>query len=396
MARKYFSGLTKNTFLLTLTSFFADISTEMLYPVIPIFLTQFLGAGGAIVGLVEGVATATQYIQMGISGYVSDKLQKRKALAVGGYLLAAVSKPLIGLSTVWQGVLRARFLDRLGTGTRSAPRYALVAQSADEKNRGKAFGLEGLGDNFGAFAGPLIAVLLLFYLKVEIHEIFYLAAIPGLLAVIMVINVREKGDGVKSKYRIDANFKNFPVAYWKYLAVIALFGIGNLSSAFMILQTRNAGVPLITTILIYAVFNLIAAAASYPAGFLSDKLGRKSVLLTSFVVFLLALMGFAVSKNVFVIIGLFALYGVYQGIFRTVGNVFASDFVSEGLRASAIGVFNMTVGVTSLIASLTAGLIYDKIGHATVFATAAIFVFLGISGLLLLSEKNFLDIHRSR
>src|SRR6266404_91990 len=161
--RKYFRGLTKNTFLLALTSLFADISTEMLYPVIPIFLTQYLGATGSIVGLVEGIAVAAQYIQMGISGYISDKLHKRKSIALIGYILAALSKPLIGLSTVWQGVLGARFLDRIGTGTRSAPRYALVAESANENSRGKAFGLEGLGDNLGAFLGPLLAVALIFY-----------------------------------------------------------------------------------------------------------------------------------------------------------------------------------------------------------------------------------------
>lgn len=388
MARKYFSGLTKNTFLLTFTSLFADISTEMLYPVVPIFLTQYLGATGAIVGLIEGVANATQYIQMGISGYISDKLHKRKIIAVAGYTLAALSKPLIGLSQVWQGVLGARFLDRFGTGTRSAPRYALVAGSADEKDRGKAFGLEGLGDNLGAFLGPLLAIALLFYFKVQIREIFYLAIIPGLLAVIMVLFVREKGDGVKMKYKLDTNTKNFPASYWKYLGVIALFGIGNISSSFMILQTRNVGVPLIITILIYALFNLVAAAASYPAGFLSDKLGRRGVLLVSFILFLFALMGFAVTKNVFVIAGLFALYGVYQGIFRAVGNAYASDFVPPALRASSIGWFNMTVGLSGLIASVTAGLIYDHIGHATVFATAAIFVFLGSMFLISLKPEG--------
>lgn len=359
----------------------------MLYPVIPIFLTTYLGVGGAIVGIVEGVATATQYIQMGVSGYISDRFHNHKTLAVIGYTIAAFSKPLIGLSRVWQGVLGARFLDRLGTGTRSAPRYSLVAQSASEENRGKAFGLEGFGDNLGAFLGPLLAIALLFYFKIEIHEIFYLAFIPGILAVAMVFFVSGKEDGIKAKYKLDLNLKGFPQAYWKYLGVIALFGIGNISSSFMILQTKNVGVPLIITILIYAFFNLVAALASYPAGFLSDKLGRKSVLLVAFTVFLLSLLGFSATRNVFVIAGLFALYGIYQGIFRAVGNAYASDFVPQELRASAIGWFNMTVGITGLIASVTAGQIYDRIGPATVFASAAIFVFLGSSLLLFLKER---------
>lgn len=389
MSKKYFSGLTRNTFLLTFTSLFADISTEMLYPVIPTFLTQNLHVGGSIVGLIEGVATATQYIQQGVSGWFSDKLGKRKIIAVAGYTLAAFSKPLIGLSTVWQGVLFGRFLDRFGTGTRSAPRYALVAESADENSRGKAFGLEGAGDNLGAFLGPLLAILLLFYFKIPIREIFYLAIIPGLLAVIMVLFVTEKQrNQVKAKVKLDTNFKNFPAAYWKYLGVIGLFGLGNISSSFMILQTRNIGVPLIFTILIYALFNLVAALASYPAGTLSDKLGRKKIMLISFLLFLVTLSGFAVTKNVFVIALLFALYGIYQGIFRSVGNAYAGDFVPAQLRASGIGWFNTTVGLSALVASITAGQLYDRVSHASVFIFAAIFVTLGTLLLTFLRKKD--------
>lgn len=387
MAKKYFSGLTKNTFLLALTSFFGDISTEMLYPVLPIFLTQYLGATGSIVGLVEGIAIASQYIQMGISGYISDKLHKRKNIALIGYIVAAISKPLIGFSTAWQGVLAARFLDRIGTGTRSAPRYALIAESADEKSRGKAFGLDGLGDNLGAFLGPLIAVALIFYFKVQIKQIFYLALIPGLIAVILILFVKEKGDGIKVKYKLDTNFKNFPKSYWRYIAVIGLFGLGNISSSFMILQTRNIGVPIITTILIYAFFNLVAALSSYPAGYLSDKLGRKSILLVSFIAFFVALIGFALTRNVFVIALLFALYGIYQGIFRAVGNAFAADFVKQEHRASGIGWFNTTVGISGLVASILAGVIYDKIGHPAVFLTAAVFVLAGCLFLAFLNQS---------
>src|SRR5947209_7482007 len=169
--RKYFSGLSANTFLLAFSSLFADISSEMLYPVLPLFLTQTLGASASIVGLVEGIAQATQNIVQGLSGWVSDKLKQRKPIALIGYALAAVAKPLIGLSTAWPGVLGARSLDRLGTGTRSAPRDALVAASADEASRGKAFGLEGAGDNLGAFLGPLLALALLALFAVELSSI---------------------------------------------------------------------------------------------------------------------------------------------------------------------------------------------------------------------------------
>src|SRR5260221_3975049 len=184
--KKYFSGLSRNTFLLALASLFADISTEMLYPVLPIYLTQVLQANGSTVGLIEGIATATQNIVQGFSRWLSDTLQESKPIALAGYLLAAISKPLIGLSATWEQVLGARFLDRLGTGTRSAPRDALIASSANEDHRGKAFGLEGIGDNLGAFLGPVIAVILLFSLHFQIRSIFYLAIIPGLLAVCMI------------------------------------------------------------------------------------------------------------------------------------------------------------------------------------------------------------------
>ena len=238
------------------------------------------------------------------------------------------------------------------------------------------------------FLGPILAVILLFYFKIPIRNIFYLAVIPGLLAVIMILFVREKPGEFKSKYKLDVNIHNLPKSYWKYLGVTALFGIGNISSSFMILQTRNIGVPLIGTILIYAVFNLIAAAVSFPSGILSDRFGRKNVLLISFFVFLIALVGFSVTHNFVVIAVLFVLYGAYQGIFRTVGKAFAADFVPQELRAGGIGLYNATIGISGLVASITAGQLYDRIGHPVVFLTAAVFVGLGSIFLSLLRIDN--------
>ncbi len=381
--KKYFSGLSRNTFLLALASLFSDISTEMLYPVLPIFLTQNLGAGGSVVGLIEGIATATQNIVQGFSGYLSDKLQKRKPIAVVGYICAAISKPLIGLSSSWGGVLGARFLDRMGSGIRSAPRDALVAASADEKNRGKAFGLEGVGDNLGAFLGPIVAVGLLFILHFPIRSIFYLAIIPGLLAVGMILFVKEKHVVVQAKAKLDISVNKFPKGYWKYLLVTGLFGIGNSSNAFLILQTKNIGVPLELTILIYAVYNLVAALISYPSGALSDIFGRKNILLLSFLIFVATYLGFAFTKNIFIVGGLFILYGCFQGIFRSVGKAFASDFVPQSLRASSIGWYSATIGITGLVASLVAGQLWDKVNHSSVFIYGAFFAVIGTLALLL-------------
>jgi MFS family permease len=384
LRHRYFAGLSRNTFVLACASLFADISTEMLYPVLPVFLTQILSASGSVVGLIDGVAQATQNIVQGLSGWLSDKLQRRKPIALAGYLLAAIAKPLMGLSTSWPGVLGGRFLDRLGTGARSAPRDALVASSADEEHRGKAFGLEGIGDNLGAFLGPLLAVGLLMALHVDLRAVFYLALVPGLLAVLMIVLVTERPVAVAAKAKLDVGVRQFPSAYWKYLLVTALFGIGNSSNAFLILQTQAIGASLEATILVYAAFNLVAALISYPAGFLSDRWGRRDILLASFLIFFVAYLGFALTGNVFLIAALFVFYGLYQGIFRTVGKALATDFVPERLRASGVGWYNTTVGLLGLVASIAAGLLWDHVGHGAVFLFGAAFAVVGSIALLMM------------
>jgi MFS family permease len=382
--RRYLAGLSRNTFLLALSSLFADISTEMLYPVLPVFLTQTLGVGGSVVGLVEGIATATQNVAQGFSGALSDKLQRRKSIALAGYLLAALAKPLMGVATAWPGVLSGRFLDRLGAGTRSAPRDALVAASVDEANRGRAFGLEGLGDNAGAFLGPLVAVALLIWLGLDIRMIFYLAIIPGLLAFVMVLLVEERPIEVSAKAKIDVGLWRFPKPYWKFLAAMALFGIGNSSNAFLILQTKDIGASLTATILVYAGFNLVAALISYPAGFLSDRLGRRNLLLMAFAIFVVTYLGFALSRHVVVIAVLFVLYGLFQGTLRAVGKALASDLVPAELRASGVGWYNAVVGVCGLVASLVGGLLWDSVGHASVFLLGAGFAVIACVALVAL------------
>jgi MFS family permease len=382
--QRYFVGLSRNTFLLACTSLFADISTEMLYPILPVFLTQTLKASGSVVGLIDGFAQATQNIVQGFAGTLSDKLQRRKPIALVGYFLAAIGKPLMGLATVWQVVFAGRLLDRFGAGTRSAPRDALIASSVSEENRGRAFGLEGVGDNAGAFLGPLFAVFLLYWVHVGIRSVFYLAVIPGLLAFLLVLLVKETPVSVAAKAKIDVSLRQFPTAYWKYLLVTALFGLGNSSNAFLILRTQDIGASLELTILIYAAFNLVAALISYPAGSFSDSWGAKNVVLVSFIIFLIGYLGFALTQNVVLIAGLFAFYGLFQGIFRTAGKAMASSFVPDSLRASGIGWYNTTVGVLQLIASLVAGALWDHVGHVAVFYYGAAFAVVGALALWLL------------
>jgi MFS family permease len=381
---KYFSGLSKSTFLLAFASLFSDISTEMLYPVLPVFLTQTFNATGAIVGLVDGFAQAVQNLVQGFSGTLSDKLQKRKPIALAGYFLSAISKPLMGVAAIWEQLFAARLLDRLGAGTRSAPRDALVAASADAEHRGKAFGLEGFGDNAGAFLGPLIALLLLYPLHMNMRSIFYLALLPGLLAFCMVLLVKEGLAETGAKTKIDINFRQYPKAYWRYLIATAVFGLGNSSNAFLILRTQDASGALGITILIYAAFNLVAALISYPAGFLSDRSGRKHVLLTGIAIFTAAYLGFALTRNVTVLAALFAAYGLYQGIFRAVGKALAADLVPAHLRAGGVGWYSSALGLLQLAASLVAGLLWDRVGHASVFLYGAAFGALGFLALFVL------------
>jgi MFS family permease len=385
---RYFAGLSRDAFLLAVASLFSDVSTEMLYPVLPVFLTQTLHASGSIVGLIDGFAQAVQNIVQGFSGTLADRLRRRKPIALAGFLLSAISKPLMGLATAWPALFGARLLDRLGAGTRSAPRDALVAASVSEENRGRAFGLEGAGDNAGAFLGPLVTVLLLYALAVDIRTVFYLALIPGLLAVVMVLLVSERRTADRAESKVDIGFRQFPRDYWKFLLVTALFGLGNSSNAFLILQTQDIGASLSATILIYAAYNLVAALISYPAGWLSDHWGRKDVLLVCFVVFLIAQLGFALTRNVPLIAALFAFYGIYQGIFRAVGKAFAASFVPEELRASGVGWFSSTVGLLQLVASVVAGVLWDRVAHQAVFYYGAFFAAVGTIALLLLIPQT--------
>ena len=317
----------------------------------------------------DGIAQATQNIVQGFSGALSDKLQRRKPVALAGYLLAAVAKPLMGLATVWQGVFGARLLDRLGAGTRSAPRDALIASSVEEKDRGRAFGLEGIGDNAGAFLGPLLAVFLL-YVAAYWHTRHLLSgADSGSLAFLMVLLVKERPVAVAAKAKIDISLRQFPKTYWRYLLATALFGIGNSSNAFLILRTQDIGASLETTILIYAGVQSGGSVDFLSGGVPFRQMGPEKHPARLVPYFPSSPISALPSrKTVLLIAALFVFYGMYQGIFRAVGKALASDFVPEHLRASGIGWYSTTVGLLQLVASVVAGLLWDRIGHGGVFS----------------------------
>ncbi len=382
------SGLTPSSYLLALTSFFADMSTEMLYPVLPVFLTDVLKTPVEIVGLIEGLATGVQYGMQGVSGWLADRIHRPKTIALIGFALNAIGKPVIGLAVSWPLALAGRLIDRFGAGSRSAPRDALIAASVDEEHRGRAFGLEGLGDNGGAFLGPMLAILLLYVFHVDLRSIFYFAFIPGLLAFLMIVFVRVRA-GVRVKSDIASvpaplSGTYFSPVYRKYLLVTALFGIGNSTNAFLILRTKNAGVPLFATILLYAFFNLIAALISFPAGSLSDRIGRKKLLVLCFAIFALVYLGFSLSVNVALLAFCFLLYGVYSGVYRAVGKTFVTDIVPQEHRASSIGWYSAVIGITGFIASAVGGWLWTNIAPPATFLYGVIFSVAAIPALLYL------------
>ena len=244
------SGLSRDTYLLSLTSLLADSSTEMLYPVLPFFITQVLGSSAGTLCGIEGVAGATQYLSQGPSGWLSDRLTSRRPLAAAGYLVAALAKPVLGSADSWPQALAGRVADRLGSGTRSAPRNAMIAASAVGDARGRAFGLEGFGDNLGALIGPLLCLLFIFTLQFPIRSVFYLALVPGLAAFFLVLLVRDRRPDQERDRAGRGKVRELPSGYWKYLLATGLFGLGNSTNALLILRAQNIGLSLETTILV--------------------------------------------------------------------------------------------------------------------------------------------------
>jgi MFS family permease len=378
-------GMNRNIALLTLTSLCADISTEMIYPVLPFFLTGVLRAPATVLGLIEGVAEGIQYGIQGPAGWLADRTGRKKPLGAIGYTLAAIGKPIIGLALVWPIALLGRALDRLGAGIRSAPRDALIAGSAARGHRALAFGFEGVGDHAGAFMGPLIALLLISVLQLPMRGIFLLAFIPGALALLLFLLVRERrqdsdrsagqeGDEVPARHRDRSSSARLSLqaadpAYWRYLLVTALFGVGNSTNAFLLLRLQGIGAVFTTTLLVYALFNLVAALVSAPAGALADHLGSpKWVLFGCFLLFAVVYLGFALGK------------------------AYAADLVPAAVRASGLGWYATVVGLSSLVASLVGGWLWTNVAPAATFVYGAAFALVaGLALALLIPGRRRAD-----
>jgi len=339
--RKATSGITKNVIGISLVSFFNDIASEMIYPIVPIFLTTVLGAPVTIVGLIEGIAESTASILRVFSGWFSDKFKNRKPFMVAGYALSALSKLLIAISLHWSVVMGGRFLDRFGKGVRTSARDALLAENCDASCRGRVFGFHRAIDTMGALVGPLVALVLLQMFNDNIRLIFFLAVIPAVVGVILLIafvkDIRKEQntvDAVPPSLRGVKLSRDFKI----FLLVSAVFAVGNSSDAFLILRAQNLGFSLGLTIVVYTVFNAAYALTSFPAGILSDRIGQKKVLLYGFCLFAVIYSLFGIVTEAVYLWILFPLYGLYMALTEGIGKAYISHLTDKNYTGTTYGV----------------------------------------------------------
>jgi len=363
-------GVSRNVFVLSWVSFAADVSSEMLYPILPIFMTTTLGAPVALVGVIEGIAEGTAGTSKVASGWWSDRLPRRRPVVALGYALSVLGKLLLALSFVWPQALFARFFDRLGKGTRTAPRDALIADSTDAGSMGRSFGFHRGLDTLGAVLGPLMGLALIAALGEDrLRPIFFVALAPALASVALVALARERKRRVAAHgepLRLD--FSGAPSRYWMFLGVSMLFAFGNSSDAFLLLRARDLGLGLMAVVLAYALYNTAYALLAYPAGIAADRVGAHRVLTGGFAVFGVVYLGFAMAGGGGAVWPLFAGYGVVMAMTEGVGRALISDVAPAERRGAFLGLYHTAIGLSAVVASVLAGVLWDQVGPATPFA----------------------------
>jgi MFS family permease len=381
-----FSGITGNVLVLGLVSFFTDVSSEMIYPLLPLFLTGALGAGPAYLGAIEGVAESTASLLKLLSGVVSDRSRGRKGLVLFGYSLSALMRPLIGSAVSPLMVLLIRTGDRVGKGIRTSPRDALIADSVLPEVRGKAYGFHRSMDHAGALVGPLIATGLLAYFVIDVRQVFWLAALPGLVAVLLIVwKLREveRTHPAAAPVRLSL----LPAgALRRYLLILFLFTLGNSSDAFLLLKAGTLGVPAFRIPLLWAYFHLVKMLASMPFGSLSDRVGRRGVIVAGWCVYSLSYLGYAFATSELHIWLLFAFYGLFYGLTEGVEKAFLADMADPAQRGAAFGWYNFAVGAGAFPASLLFGLIWQRAGGVAPFIFGAALSALAAALLMLLVQ----------
>lgn len=366
-----------NIWFLTIGSFLTDVSSEMLTNLIPLFLYNVLGVQTSIIGLIDGVAETTASLVKIYSGALSDKLGRRKPLTVAGYALSTLAKPFLYFATTWGWVLGVRFTDRVGKGIRTAPRDALLAGSARSDQRGLAFGLHRAGDTAGAFTGLAIAALIIWLtqsgaaqLTRHTFQIVVLASIIPAIAAVLVLAL-----GVKEVRAAGKNGSSLPALSWKgfdnrfraFLVVVVLFTLGNSSDSFIILRAEDRGLSVLQIMGMLMTFNAVYSLLAGPLGSLSDRIGRRRLMLTGWTIYALVYLGLALSHTGAQIWALFGIYGIYYALTEGVAKALVADIVPQEQRGTAYGLFNAAIGITALPASLIAGILWQTISPAAPF-----------------------------
>ena len=386
------SGLTRNVTFLGVVSGLTDISSEMLYPIVPVFLTTVLGAPMQVVGLIEGVAEATASLLKIAGGRLSDRFGKRKPFVVAGYSLSAVSKPLLALAAGWHFVLFSRFLDRVGKGLRTSARDALIADSIDKEHWGKAFGFHRAMDTLGAALGPLAALLIINSMpadKPDYRFIFMAAFVPAVLGVFVLLYfVREAATASKAPGPSPAARTPMTSDFKVFLFLYAIFALGNSSDVFLIMKAKDLGFTLTHVILAYTGYNLVYALLAAPAGWLSDRLGKIKTMAFGFLVFAAVYLGFALADKPWMVWLLFALYGFYGAFNEGIAKAVVSHLSAGDNRASAMGYFQGAMGFLAFFASAMAGLLWDRLSPAAPFVAGAACAFVSMSALMIWTHKR--------
>lgn len=372
--------------ILGFVSMLMDISSEMIHSLLPLFMVGPLGASVFMVGLIEGVAESTALIVKVFSGALSDYLGKRKGLAVFGYALGAFSKPLFAIAPVIGVVLTARFLDRIGKGIRGAPRDALVADITPAEIRGAAFGLRQSLDTVGAFLGPLLAVGLMLLWANDFRAVFWVAVIPGLMAVALLffgLREPEHHQTAKRSNPIQReNLKRLSASYWWVVGIGAVFALARFSEAFLVLRAMQGGVPVALVPLVMVAMNVIYALSAYPFGNLSDRMSHKKLLALGLIVLICADLVLAMNDHWSVVLAGVALWGIHLGITQGLLATMVADTAPADLRGTAYGFFNLVSGLAMLVASVLAGLLWDRLGTSFTFYAGATFCIVALIGLV--------------
>ncbi|MFA5117765.1 MAG: MFS transporter [Candidatus Omnitrophota bacterium] len=357
-----------NIIVLGITSLLIDISSEMVYPLLPVYLVTTLGASPAILGVIEGIAESLASLLKVFSGYFSDKIKQRKPFTILGYSGSAIGKIFLVISTGWGYVLWGRIIDRLGKGIRTAPRDALIADSAPDGKKGAAFGLHRAMDTLGATTGVILAYFLIVNYKGDFKNVFLLSLIPAFLGVAFLFFVREKKSPlVSSKAKVQFKWGMLNKKLKLFLLFTFLFTLGNSSNQFLLLRAKDLGSPLPQVILLYLVYNVVYFLVAYPAARLSDKIGRRKLLVLGYLFYGLVYIGFAFNHSVSMLWWLFGTYGLYMGFTEGVEKALVADVAPSELRATAIGLHATLVGIGLLPASLLAGFLWKLFGPAVPF-----------------------------